>query len=287
MKKRTLLYAVVLTCIQISFAQNKSIWIAVGDNIFNKSQKNSSSTGYYLQTINDSMAIRRTGTSTNTTTTTIRNAFNCNFGISKTRSISPKILLEYGIGLNVIRFTAMTEIGYSRVQFSDQFDTIRYSTSTFNNTIDKKTTYINPFLIPQIGVNYFNLDLILPVNLKYRLSKLFEVAGGFEFSSSLFARSVAETTGREKISETKDEIIYKHILVKKVNNNTQAIPRLGASVMVQSMFRIDGKNAIALGMNYRINTILKGNVSNIFFSDTETVSDNRYWRVYLKYCRAL
>ena len=283
MKKRILLYALALSCIQMSFAQKNSIWLTVGDNFFNTSTVSTANTGYYLQSINDSMAIRQIGYSTLTARTTIENAFNFSVGISHTHAISKKIAIEYGIGLNWMRFTAITDNDNSKVVFGDQMDTILYSTTKFNNNIDKKITYINPYQKPKNGVEYVSMDLILPISLKYQLSKAFGIAVGAEINSSLFAKSKIEANRSEKVSENTEEIVYKNVLTSEVNTNTQAIPRFGVSGVIQGQLSITANQTIALGVNYRLTRQLQENRNNSFFIGQATHTDNKYFRVYLKY----
>ena len=282
MKKRILLYALVPFCIQMSIAQRNSVWFAVGDNFFNTSIASKPTIGYYLQSINDSMAIRKTGYSTLTARTTIQNAFNFSVGISRTKAISKKLGLEYGVGINWMRFTAVTTNDYAVVTFSDQTDTIKYSTTKFNNNIDKRITYINPLQNPKTGVEYVAMDLVVPISLKYQLSKAFGVLVGAEVNSSLFAKSVIETNDLQKISETKEEVVYRHILTTKVNDNTQAIPRWGLSAVVQGHLNIDPNHTIALGVNYRMTKQLQENQTNTFFIGEAMETNSKFFRFYLK-----
>lgn len=278
MKKQHLIVALFVIFSQIVFAQTKNIWCSIGNNTFTKAESNKSFLVSFNKDINDTLVEKTTSSIIQKSVTTIKNNYNFSIGFSKSTQITKKWKLDYGIGLNMLKFFAVSETNPFVLGAIVSIDTLK---KVKINTINfKKIRAVNSYTIPENGINYLTFDLVFPIDVSYQFSNFFSIAAGVELTSSLYAKSSYETLYQELVSETDEEIFYKYSNKNIVNNNTDAIQRFGVSSLLQGDFSFNPKFNIALGVSYRINNLLLNNLQN-GFSLSET--NNKYLRFYIKY----
>ena len=206
MKKQHLIVALFVIFSQIVFAQTKNIWFSIWDNIFTKAESNNSFLYYYIKNINDTLEEKTTRSYIEKNVTTIKNNYNFSIGFSKSTQLSKKWKLDYGIGLNMLKFFAVTEATPLDLGSIVSIDTLKKQKTT---TTFKKIISVNSYTQPENGVNYLTFDMVFRIDVSYQFSKLFSIAAGVELTSSLYAKSSYETINAEQVSETDEEIFYK------------------------------------------------------------------------------